>query len=65
MGFFIGAYGPERVAPLVKGNVERPSDFDGVGYIDLDDARGLEKQKLGRELEAVGFAIDWNKVMRS
>jgi hypothetical protein len=23
------------------------------------------KQKLGRELEAVGYKIDWNTVMRS
>ncbi|GEM_PF-4300764 len=44
------------------GNVERPSDFDGVVYIELDDARGWN-QKLGRELDAVGFEIDWNKVM--
>jgi predicted nucleotide-binding protein len=36
LGFFIGALGPERVAALVKGDVERPSDFDGVVYISLD-----------------------------
>lgn len=64
LGFFIGAYGPERVAALVKGNIEHPSDFDGVVYIDLDDAGGW-KQKLGKELDAAGFKIDWNKVMRS
>jgi len=62
LGFFIGALGPERVAALVKGDIERPSDFDGVVYIDLDDA-GAWKQQLGRELQAAGFQIDWNKVM--
>ncbi len=62
LGFFIGALGPERVAALVKGNIERPSDFDGVVYIDLDAADGW-KQKLGKELRAAGFEIDWNKVM--
>jgi predicted nucleotide-binding protein len=36
LGFFIGALGPGRVAALVKGGVERPSDFDGVGYIEWD-----------------------------
>jgi predicted nucleotide-binding protein len=64
LGFFIGAFGPDRVAALVKGGIERPSDFDGVVYIDLDDADGW-KQQLGRELSAAGFEIDWNKVMRS
>jgi predicted nucleotide-binding protein len=62
-GFFIGRLGPERVAALVKGNIERPSDFDGVVYIDLDDAGGW-RQQLGRELGAAGYEIDWNKVMR-
>jgi len=62
LGFFIGALGPERVAALVKGDIERPSDFDGVVYIDLDAAGGW-KQQLGRELQAAGFHIDWNKVM--
>jgi len=64
LGFFIGAFGPERVVAIVKGDVERPSDFEGVVYIDLDDA-GAWKQKLGKELEAVGFNIDWNRVMKS
>jgi len=63
LGFFIGALGPERVAALVKGDVERPSDFEGVVYIDLDDA-GAWKQKLGAQLHAVGFDIDWNQVMK-
>ncbi len=63
LGFFIGLFGPARVAALVKGDIEPPSDFDGVVYIDLDDAGGW-KPKLGRELQAAGFDIDWNKVMR-
>jgi predicted nucleotide-binding protein len=62
-GFFIGALGPERVAALVKGALERPSDLDGVVYIDFDSAEGWQK-KLGQELSAAGFEIDWNKVMR-
>jgi predicted nucleotide-binding protein len=46
----------------VKGKVERPSDFDGVVYISLD--QGSWKTELGKELEASGFEIDWNAVMR-
>jgi Predicted nucleotide-binding protein containing TIR-like domain len=64
LGFFIGALGPERVAALVKGDIERPSDFEGVVYIPLDE-NGAWRQVLGRELEAAGFTIDWNKAMQS
>lgn len=63
LGFFIGALGPSRVAALVKGDVEHPSDFDGVVYISFDN--GDWRMQLGRELHAADFAIDWNKVMRA
>lgn len=62
LGFFIGSLGPERVAALVKGEIERPSDFDGVVYISLE--QGNWKVDLGKELSAAGLDIDWNKVMR-
>ncbi len=62
LGFFIGALGPERVAALVKGDVERPSDFDGVVYMSLDN--GSWKMDLGNELQAAGYEIDWNNVMK-
>jgi len=61
LGFFIGRLGPSRVAALIKGNVEKPSDFNGVVYISLDD--GGWQQQLGKELQAAGYAIDWNLVM--
>jgi len=62
LGFFIGALGPERVAAMVKGDIERPSDFDGVVYISLDKEDW--PTKLGQELQAAGYEIEWNKVMR-
>jgi predicted nucleotide-binding protein len=62
LGFFIGKLGPERVAALVKGDIEIPSDFDGVVYISLD--KDDWQTKLGGELQEAGFEIDWNKVMR-
>jgi predicted nucleotide-binding protein len=62
LGFFYGAFGPKRVVALVKGNVESPSDIDGVVYIKLD---GNDWHKeLVRELRAASFEVDWNKVMR-
>lgn len=62
LGFFIGALGPANVAALVEGDIELPSDFDGVVYIYLEKEDW--RTKLGQELEAAGYAIDWNKVMR-
>lgn len=62
LAFFIGALGSERVTALVKGDIERPSDFDGVVYISLDI--GSWKSELGNELQAAGYEIDWNKVMK-
>jgi predicted nucleotide-binding protein len=61
LGFFIGALGQDRVAALVKADIERPSDFDGVVYISLDN--GNWKAELGRELKAAGYPVDWNRVM--
>ena len=52
----------ESPANLIKGEIERPSDFDGVVYISLDDADW--QMRLGRELQAAGYKIDWNKAMR-
>jgi hypothetical protein len=59
LGFFYGALGAAHVVALVKGEIEKPSDFDGVVYISLDSNWQLD---LGRELKAAGFPIDWNKV---
>lgn len=64
LGFFVGVLGPERVTALIKGDVERPSDFDGVIYINLDDS-GAWKQTLARELHAAGFEIDAKKLMEA
>lgn len=61
LGFFIGVLGPERVAALVKGEVERPSDFDGVVYISLDHADW--KFSLAKELKAAEFDVDLNKAI--
>ena len=62
VGFFIGKLGPERVAALIEGAIEIPSDFDGVVYIPLDKADW--QTNLGIELQEAGYKFDWNKVMR-
>jgi predicted nucleotide-binding protein len=64
LGYFVGRLGRERVCALTRGDIELPSDFGGVVYEPFD-AGGGWRQALARELEAAGFTIDWNKVMRS
>ena len=61
LGYFLGLLGRERVCALTKGNVEIPSDYDGVVYISLDD--GGWKMKLIKELKNVGFDVDANKAL--
>lgn len=43
--------------------LEIPSDFAGVVWENMDKSGGW-KQALARELDAAGYGIDWNKVMR-
>ncbi len=61
LGYFIGRLGRDRVCALKRGDVEIPSDFDGVVYEPYDD-HGAWKSKLAKELEASQFDVDWKKV---
>ena len=61
LGFFIGKLGAERVCALVKGQIEKPSDFDAVVYLNVDDA-GAWKSDLARELKEAGLKFDHSKV---
>ncbi|MCY4386687.1 MAG: nucleotide-binding protein [Desulfurellaceae bacterium] len=62
LGYFLGRLGRKRVCALTKGNVEIPSDYDGVVYIPLDDSEGW-KIKLIKELKNAGFDVDANKAL--
>ena len=64
LGYFIGKLGRKRVCALVKGNVETPSDYDGVIYTPLEGSSGW-KLKLIQELKNVGFKIDANRVFQT
>ena len=63
LGYFVGLLSRDRVCALRKGHVEIPSDFTGVVYTDFDVA-GAWRQALAQELDAAGYDVDWNKVMR-
>ena len=63
-GYFIGKLGRERVCALVKGDVEKPSDYDGVLYISLNDPNDW-KIELIKELKAAGINVDANRAFSS
>lgn len=61
MGFFFGALGRRRVAVLVDAGVEKPSDLDGIVYVQFD-AAGAWKRTLMKEIEAAGLTVDHNRI---
>jgi len=56
LGYFLGRLGRIRVCALYKGDVELPSDYQGVLYVDLDDSAW--KAKLAQELVEAKLPID-------
>ncbi len=64
LGFFLGKLGRNRVCALIVGDLEMPSDYDGVVYIPLDDREGW-KLTLSKELYAAGLPVDMKGLLRS
>jgi predicted nucleotide-binding protein len=62
LGYFLGRLGRKHVAALLKGDVEKPSDYDGVLYI-MMDAAGAWKLQLAKELKAAGLNVDLNNAV--
>ena len=60
-GYMIAKIGRANVCALVKGNVETPSDIDGIVYTPMDSA-GKWQTDLAREIKISGYDIDMNKV---
>jgi predicted nucleotide-binding protein len=57
MGYFYGVLGRSRVSILLYPGVERPSDMDGLVYINFDDD-GAWKSQLFRELAHAHIQVD-------
>jgi predicted nucleotide-binding protein len=57
LGYFIGKLGGPRVAAIMVGDIEKPSDYQGVVYIPYDKAGGWKVQ-LAREFKALGLPFD-------
>lgn len=60
LGFFIGRLSRAKVCALYRGDVELPSDYNGVVYLPFDDS-GAWKIDLAKEIRASGLEIDLNK----
>ena len=64
-GFLIGKLGRYRVCALMKeldkGKIEDPGDISGVVYITMDK-KGAWKFEIAKEMRAIGFNIDLNKI---
>ena len=59
LGYFMGKLGRKNVCALLKGDIERPSDYDGIIYIALDPNDGW-KILLAKEMKESGILIDLN-----
>ncbi len=57
IGYFIGKLGKERIRMLTKGDIEIPSDLQGILYEKFDPS-GAWKIKLLKEIQAVGIYVD-------
>lgn len=62
LGFFIGRLGRNRVCALYVPGVEKPSDYDGVAYVEFD-TNGAWRMSLAKELKAAEFPVDMNNAV--
>ena len=61
LGYFMGKLGRDRVCPLFKGEVEKPSDIDGVVYVPMNNPNEWQLQ-LAKEMQQAGLPVDLNKL---
>ncbi|MER8503305.1 MULTISPECIES: nucleotide-binding protein [unclassified Mesorhizobium] len=62
LGFFIGKLESKNVCALMGEGVERPSDFDGIGYVSFGDGKNWERE-LAKELRGAGVPFDPGDVL--
>ena len=61
LGYFLGRLGRSRVCALYEANVEVPSDYSGVLFVELNSTDRW-RFDLVRELLAAGFRVDANRI---
>ena len=57
LGYFAGKLGREHVVALHRGDIEFPSDYDGVLYTPYDDDSGTWRWELIAELKESGYDV--------
>ena len=61
-GYLIGKIGREKVCAIVRGDVEIPSDCNGVIYIAMEE-HDTWKLNLVQEIKAAGLDVDANRIL--
>jgi predicted nucleotide-binding protein len=56
-GYFIGKLGRDRVCCLYRGDVELPSDMQGIVYIPFKNSVNEVRDKIIRELKEANYEI--------
>jgi predicted nucleotide-binding protein len=56
-GYFWGVLERKRVCCLLKGNVEKPSDIEGIVYIGFNESVNDAKDMIKKELREAGYEI--------
>jgi len=62
LGYMAAKLGRDHVCALKKGDVELPSDFLGVLYIDIDPS-GAWRLSVAKELKVAGLSVDLNNAI--
>jgi predicted nucleotide-binding protein len=57
LGFFFAKLGRGRVCCLVKGDVEKPSDINGIIYLHFNNKVNEVYQEIVRELKDLGYKL--------
>ena len=62
-GYLMAKIGRKNVCPLVKGDLETPTDISGIVYTPMDEGGGW-KLAVADEMEACGYKVDRSKIKR-
>ena len=62
LGYFMGKLGRKKVCLLIKGELENPSDLDGILYASMDNPNEWQL-KLAREMHRAKLPIDPQKLL--
>jgi predicted nucleotide-binding protein len=64
MGMFLAKLGRKRVAVLMKGDLEKPSDIEGLLYIPFEESVFDIRDRLAAELQEAGFNINIKDLLK-